>query len=120
MSSGNVWLRPVSATLTSTIVPASPETEIVDGYGLAGPEVVPGAPAGIVIGAVLEKIVAAAGMAMMLARSVASSSEHDAVAAARRVARCLTEGRVTTYPLPSSPVSDQRGSTPGSWPREDH
>ena len=35
MSSGQVWFMSSNATLTSTISPDSPETLIVEGYGVA-------------------------------------------------------------------------------------
>jgi hypothetical protein len=37
MSSGYVWLRPVTSRFTSTIEPLRPETTHVEGYGVAGP-----------------------------------------------------------------------------------
>lgn len=37
MSSGKVWLRPFSRTLTSWMTPLTPETAMSDGYGVAGP-----------------------------------------------------------------------------------
>jgi hypothetical protein len=76
---------------TSTTVPESPDTEIGDGYGAAGPVVVPGAPDGIVIGAGFEKEAAAAGVAVRLTSKVASRSEHDTVPT-QRLPRYLTEG----------------------------
>jgi hypothetical protein len=51
MSSGNVWVRPFRDRLTSVIVPWSPLTTLLDGYGAAGAPVDAPVPvAGMVIG----------------------------------------------------------------------
>jgi hypothetical protein len=69
MSSGKAWLMFVRVTVAFVTLPLKPETEILDGYGAAMPEVVEGAPAGIVIGVVLLKVCA------FVAVAVATSNE---------------------------------------------
>jgi hypothetical protein len=69
MSSGYVCVIPVSVTFTSRIVPFRPEIAIGDGYGVAAPN------NGIVIAAVLEKTVAAAGPAVHATNPTARMSE---------------------------------------------
>ncbi len=46
----------LSVTVNFVTVPPKKATLTVDGYGLAGPVVVPGAPAGIMMGTVLVKV----------------------------------------------------------------
>src|SRR5262245_18433677 len=55
MSSGNVWVRLVSVTVTLVTVPMRPETEMVEGYGVAEPTL------GMVIAPVLENKLVAGG-----------------------------------------------------------
>jgi hypothetical protein len=61
-SSGKVWLRPLSVTVTLVTVSVKPATLMVDGYGDAGPLDIPGAPAGIRMGAGLLKVWQALGV----------------------------------------------------------
>jgi len=56
MSSGKVWVRPLSLTVTFVTVPVKPETAMFDGYGLAGPLVVAGCPPGILINVEFVKV----------------------------------------------------------------
>jgi hypothetical protein len=55
-SSANEWVRPLIVTVTFLTLPLRPVALMVEGNGLAGPTVVPGAPAGIVMSEVFEKV----------------------------------------------------------------